>query len=262
MSDDEFAVCPYNNAHRVLRIRMPSHIIKCRKNYKGPQLEQCAYNATHLVPAVNNNSKALANDLSIEFMYFKKKLVTKPIAALFTTIINTLKRNIASKLFNVKAASSWPCKSNMKTLQAIESTYIKTFCTNMFTSTPLSLKSSDCGWAAKIPLSSLTLVRNELKFNSFNIQPIQLSLLIRNPNTRTKPALNKKRILQWNCLVERSLIPPEDYGGNLGSTGGSLLKPQHCWDPIPTLFDKLSLPEKMASVYASIASSYFSAFKA
>lgn len=51
MSDDEYGVCPYNNTHRVLRIRMPSHIIKCRKNYTGPELEQCAYNATHLVAA-------------------------------------------------------------------------------------------------------------------------------------------------------------------------------------------------------------------
>uniref|UniRef100_A0A1A9ZFL6 CHHC U11-48K-type domain-containing protein n=1 Tax=Glossina pallidipes TaxID=7398 RepID=A0A1A9ZFL6_GLOPL len=163
MSDDEYGVCPYNNAHRVLRIRMPSHIIKCRKNYTGPELEQCAYNATHLVAAgtmrqhlegcmdrhMNNNSKALANDLSIEFMYFKKKLVTKPIAALFTTIINTLNRNMASRLFNVKAASSCPCK-----------------------------KSSDCGWAAKIPLSSLTLVRNELKFSSFNMQPIRFRVAV------------------------------------------------------------------------------------
>lgn len=50
MSDDEYGICPFNGAHRIILYRMPAHIIKCRKNYTGPPLEQCSYNATHFVP--------------------------------------------------------------------------------------------------------------------------------------------------------------------------------------------------------------------
>lgn len=50
MSDEEFGICPFNNTHRIVLYRMPAHIVKCRKNYRGPPLEQCIYNATHYVP--------------------------------------------------------------------------------------------------------------------------------------------------------------------------------------------------------------------
>ena len=50
MNEEEFILCPYNNSHRIIRFRMPGHMMKCRKNYRGPPLDQCMYNATHLVP--------------------------------------------------------------------------------------------------------------------------------------------------------------------------------------------------------------------
>ncbi|KAI8118576.1 hypothetical protein FF38_03936 [Lucilia cuprina] len=50
MSDEEFGICPFNTSHRIVLYRMPAHIVKCRKNYSGPPLEQCIYNATHYVP--------------------------------------------------------------------------------------------------------------------------------------------------------------------------------------------------------------------
>lgn len=49
VSSDEVSVCPFNNEHKVLTIRLPAHILKCQKNYRGPQLEVCIYNACHLV---------------------------------------------------------------------------------------------------------------------------------------------------------------------------------------------------------------------
>lgn len=41
--------CPYDRQHLVPYQRMPYHLAKCRRNYRGPPLEQCLYNATHLV---------------------------------------------------------------------------------------------------------------------------------------------------------------------------------------------------------------------
>lgn len=50
MPDEDFSICPFNKSHRIIQYRMPAHIIKCRRNYCGPPLEQCIYNATHFVP--------------------------------------------------------------------------------------------------------------------------------------------------------------------------------------------------------------------
>ncbi|XP_054743314.1 gametocyte-specific factor 1 [Anastrepha obliqua] len=50
MNEEEFILCPYNKSHQIIRYRMPGHMMKCRKNYRGPPLDQCMYNATHLVP--------------------------------------------------------------------------------------------------------------------------------------------------------------------------------------------------------------------
>lgn len=47
---DNWVSCPYNQQHRVLEIRLPSHLVKCRKNYNGSPLETCPFNVTHLVP--------------------------------------------------------------------------------------------------------------------------------------------------------------------------------------------------------------------
>ncbi|XP_033173688.1 gametocyte-specific factor 1 [Drosophila mauritiana] len=49
MSDCEYGICPYDKSHRILLFRMPKHIIKCEKNYRGPPLQTCKYNATHRV---------------------------------------------------------------------------------------------------------------------------------------------------------------------------------------------------------------------
>ncbi|XP_073826642.1 uncharacterized protein isoform X2 [Musca autumnalis] len=51
MSDEhEFGICPFNSGHRIVMYRMPAHVLKCRKNYRGPPMEICEYNATHFVP--------------------------------------------------------------------------------------------------------------------------------------------------------------------------------------------------------------------
>lgn len=50
MDDNKWVSCPYNEEHRVLELRLPYHMIRCKKNYKGPPLETCPFNATHLVP--------------------------------------------------------------------------------------------------------------------------------------------------------------------------------------------------------------------
>lgn len=42
--------CPFNAQHRIIRHRMPIHIVKCKKNYIGPPLDACPYNAMHLLP--------------------------------------------------------------------------------------------------------------------------------------------------------------------------------------------------------------------
>ncbi|KAH8409621.1 hypothetical protein KR222_011609 [Zaprionus bogoriensis] len=49
MEDLQFGVCPYNASHRIVLFRMPAHILKCARNYRGPPLAICAYNATHRV---------------------------------------------------------------------------------------------------------------------------------------------------------------------------------------------------------------------
>ncbi|CRK98136.1 CLUMA_CG011504, isoform A [Clunio marinus] len=45
---DKMLVCPYNKAHFIFRQRMPAHLIKCGKKYKGEVLMMCPFNAMHL----------------------------------------------------------------------------------------------------------------------------------------------------------------------------------------------------------------------
>ncbi|XP_063702692.1 gametocyte-specific factor 1-like [Culicoides brevitarsis] len=47
--DDEVMICPFNPHHIILRHRMPYHIVKCKKNYTGPELVICHFNALHWV---------------------------------------------------------------------------------------------------------------------------------------------------------------------------------------------------------------------
>lgn len=48
---DDMAVCPFDSAHKLERHRMPYHVVRCRRNYRGPALVACAFNAMHLIPA-------------------------------------------------------------------------------------------------------------------------------------------------------------------------------------------------------------------
>lgn len=49
MDNLQFGTCPYNKEHRVVLFRMPRHVVKCARNYRGPPLAICKYNATHRV---------------------------------------------------------------------------------------------------------------------------------------------------------------------------------------------------------------------
>eukprot|EP00099_Drosophila_melanogaster_P017927 NP_608903.1 uncharacterized protein Dmel_CG14036 [Drosophila melanogaster] len=57
MSDFEYGICPYDKSHRILLFRMPKHLIKCEKNYCGPPLQTCKYNATHRVQDMEKHLK-------------------------------------------------------------------------------------------------------------------------------------------------------------------------------------------------------------
>lgn len=50
---DELMECPFNAQHRIIRHRMPIHIVKCKKSYNGPPLETCPFNAMHMLPKAN-----------------------------------------------------------------------------------------------------------------------------------------------------------------------------------------------------------------
>ncbi|XP_061386375.1 uncharacterized protein LOC133321298 [Musca vetustissima] len=42
--------CPYNKAHRMLRKRLQSHLLKCRLQYPNVELRKCPFNLSHLIP--------------------------------------------------------------------------------------------------------------------------------------------------------------------------------------------------------------------
>ncbi|XP_004524978.1 uncharacterized protein LOC101452112 [Ceratitis capitata] len=48
--DSDVVVCPYNSAHRLMRKRLQSHLIKCRQNYPQLELQICPFNVTHHIP--------------------------------------------------------------------------------------------------------------------------------------------------------------------------------------------------------------------
>lgn len=48
--DGDLVACPYNKSHLVAPLRMPQHLLKCKKNYTGESLATCEYNALHLIP--------------------------------------------------------------------------------------------------------------------------------------------------------------------------------------------------------------------
>lgn len=53
MNKEEYAICPYNASHTIIRNRMPYHIVKCRQNYRGPPLSICPFNAMHIMPSTD-----------------------------------------------------------------------------------------------------------------------------------------------------------------------------------------------------------------
>ncbi|KAI8043576.1 gametocyte-specific factor 1 homolog [Drosophila gunungcola] len=44
---DEYIVCPYNSAHRVLPVRLTYHLTRCARNYPLSKMVRCPYNTTH-----------------------------------------------------------------------------------------------------------------------------------------------------------------------------------------------------------------------
>jgi U11-48K-like CHHC zinc finger len=42
--------CPYNSAHQILRHRMQTHLVKCRKSYPDVVMRTCPFDTTHTVP--------------------------------------------------------------------------------------------------------------------------------------------------------------------------------------------------------------------
>lgn len=77
--------------------------------------------------AVNIISKALANVFSIELSRCKNRAVVIPMAALLSTIANTLPWNIELMLSLVNAPDKVPLNQRTAMLQKTESTYMKKF---------------------------------------------------------------------------------------------------------------------------------------
>jgi hypothetical protein len=48
-TDDPIVQCPYNVSHSVLKSRMQSHLVKCKRNYPLANKAVCPFNAVHHV---------------------------------------------------------------------------------------------------------------------------------------------------------------------------------------------------------------------
>ena len=114
--------------------------------------------------AVNISSKALANVFKMEFKFLRNRLVTIPMAALFTTMIKTPGCKMAEMLLGWKALVSSPLKPSTTALQTMESRYMKTFCSMMWTSTPLSFNRYSLYTPAKQELNTWTRIRKRWGF--------------------------------------------------------------------------------------------------
>lgn len=109
--------------------------------------------------AVNISSSALAKVFRIEFKLRRNRLVTIPMAALFTTMISTPGCKMAEIFWGVNAVESSPLNPNTTALHTMESRYIKTFCNMMWTSTPLSFSRYSLYTPAKQELNTWTMMR-------------------------------------------------------------------------------------------------------
>ncbi|KAH8249784.1 hypothetical protein KR032_012325 [Drosophila birchii] len=79
MSETQFGICPYNPDHRIAIFRMPKHIVKCMKNYQGPPLKICKYNATHRVLDMEEHLK--------ECLYYRRFMDNQCLEIALTTRI-------------------------------------------------------------------------------------------------------------------------------------------------------------------------------
>nr|CAH7738947.1 unnamed protein product [Callosobruchus chinensis] len=43
-------MCPYNSAHYILRKRMNTHLVKCKRSYPEAKLVECDFNMLHKIP--------------------------------------------------------------------------------------------------------------------------------------------------------------------------------------------------------------------
>jgi len=85
MSNYEFGICPYNPDHRIMLFRMPKHIVKCEKNYRGPPLKICKYNATHRVLDMEEHLK--------ECSYYIRSIDNQNVQIALTTRIPPIQEN-------------------------------------------------------------------------------------------------------------------------------------------------------------------------
>lgn len=46
---EDLVECPYNRAHQILRSRIQTHLVRCRKSHPDIHLEICPFNSTHLM---------------------------------------------------------------------------------------------------------------------------------------------------------------------------------------------------------------------
>ena len=46
---EQLVTCPYDPSHKVTQMRLPYHLIKCRKNHKDKEFSQCPYDAKHVI---------------------------------------------------------------------------------------------------------------------------------------------------------------------------------------------------------------------
>jgi hypothetical protein len=52
MSDGDTFTCPFFPEHQMIsRHKLPFHIAKCKKNYSGPKMDACPFNACHYFEA-------------------------------------------------------------------------------------------------------------------------------------------------------------------------------------------------------------------
>lgn len=46
---EDLVECPYNKSHQILRSRIQTHLVKCRKNHPNSGKRTCLFNVTHII---------------------------------------------------------------------------------------------------------------------------------------------------------------------------------------------------------------------